>query len=83
MKAPVASSTAGVTDVSNRYIHSVKYICGIDIIDRALKGEQKGIDDTWLKFCNYEPTNDSADIKYMGTPLRMGSYNTSGNGGGA
>jgi len=35
----VKASTFVAGDVTNRYIHSVKYICGIQIIDRGLKGE--------------------------------------------
>jgi hypothetical protein len=66
-------------DVTTRYIHSKKYICGIEIIDRGLKGEQKGVDDTWIKYCSYEATNDSVDIKYMGTPLKKGTYRTADN----
>lgn len=83
--APVSRSWSNVGgaaavqgDLARKYVHSKKYICGIEMVDRALVGKAKGIDDVGIKYCSYVPTNGSVDIKYMGTPLRRGTYITAG-----
>lgn len=78
MPAVGSAGSTGSTTLNNKYVHSSKYICGIETVDRTLKGESKGIDDTWIKYCDYVPTNGSVDVKYMGTPLRKGSYGNAG-----
>lgn len=70
----VKEGPAVAADVNRKYIHTTKYICGIELVDRSLVGDTKGIDDTGIRYCDYVPTNGSVDISYMGTPLRKGTY---------
>lgn len=70
----VGGGAAVPGELDRKYVHSKKYVCGMDLVDRALLGDSKGIDDAGVKYCSYVPTNGSVDIKYMGTPLRRGTY---------
>ena len=43
--------------LDRKYVHSKKCVCGLELVERALLGESKGIDDVEVKYCSYVPTN--------------------------
>jgi hypothetical protein len=62
---------------NSRYLHGTKYICGVEVTDRGLKGEQVGIEGSVVKFCESNLSNVMT-AKYVGVALTRGAYGNKG-----
>lgn len=62
---------------NSRYLHGTKYICGVEVTDRGLKGEQVGIEGSVVKFCESNLSNVMT-AKFVGIALARGAYGNIG-----
>lgn len=63
---------------NHRFLHSTKYICGVEVTDRGLIGEQSGLEGSVVKYCDNVLTQDMTS-KFLGVAYSSGAYGKSGN----